>query len=104
VFDSIKSRKSQNTDTIKSEKLHPLPNLTAESGVFEIAAFLLSSNIKIRRTKKISRGRIKIFFLQAKKIEGDIALIRLSAWALLSFRSANIKCPASPFHQPRGYT
>ncbi|AHZ68726.1 hypothetical protein OU5_1647 [Pseudomonas mandelii JR-1] len=66
MFDSIKGRKGKSTNTVKSEKPHPLLNLIAKSGVFEIAAFLLSSNIKIRRTKKISRGRNKIFFLQAK--------------------------------------
>jgi hypothetical protein len=58
----INRKKRQKAEALNKQK--PRPSLSRIAGRWgaEIAAFLLSSNIKIRRSKKFSRGLLKIYF------------------------------------------
>jgi hypothetical protein len=54
--------KSQKQEHCKSKNQHRFLSGIGRRWGAEIAAFLLPSNIEIRRTKKISRGHLKKYF------------------------------------------
>lgn len=96
----VPQEKDQKQEHCKSKNQHRFPSRIGGGWSAEIAAFLLSSNIEIRRAKFFSRGRNKIFFLKAKKIEGDIALIRLTAGQPLASGTSTSDAPHRPLILP----
>jgi hypothetical protein len=58
----ISQKKTTAKATAKAKTNITFPSQIAETRVFEIAAFLLPSNIRIRRAKNFSRGRLKKYF------------------------------------------
>jgi hypothetical protein len=62
--------KGQKQEHCKSKNQHRFPSRIGGGWSAEIAAFLLSSNIKIRRAKKFSRAEKKYIF-QAWKMDSS---------------------------------